>query len=56
MKNQQEKAVRIKLNGVVVHEGFKSLAEAMEWAKVFITEETSNLLFETYQKEKLLLD
>jgi len=56
MENQQEKAIRIVLNGKVIHSDFKSLTEAMEWAKVFIKEETAELLFESYEKSKLLLD
>ena len=56
MENQQEKAIRIVLNGKVIHEDFPSLNEAMEWAKVFIKEDTTELLFESYEKSKLLLD
>jgi len=56
MENQQEKAIRIILNGKIIHEDFPSLNEAMDWAKVFVKEDTSNLLFESYDKSKLLLD
>lgn len=56
MENQQEKAIRIILNGKVIHEDFPSLNEAMDWAKVFVKEDTSQLLFESYDKSKLLLD
>ena len=56
MENQQEKAIRIVLNGKEIHSDFKTLHEAMEWAKVFIKDETTELLFESYEKSKLLLD
>ena len=56
MENQQEKAIRIVIKGQVIQEGFENLNEAMEWAKVFIKEDTSNILFENYKKPKLLLD
>jgi len=56
MKNQQEKAIRIVVNGKIIHEDFRTLEEAMEWAKVFIKEDSSQLLFESYEKSKLLLD
>jgi len=56
IENQQERAIRIVLDGTVVHQDFKTLHEAMEWAKVFIKDDTSELLFESYEKSKLLLD
>ena len=56
MQNQQDKAIRIVLNGKVIHEDFNTLTEAMEWAKIFIKEDTTELLFESYEKSKLLLD
>ncbi len=56
MNNQQEKAIRIVIKGEVIQEGFDSLTAAMEWAKVFIKEDTSDIFFETYQKDTLLLD
>tara|TARA_R100000479_G_C6281540_1_gene163142 strand:- start:229 stop:399 length:171 start_codon:yes stop_codon:yes gene_type:complete len=56
MENQEEKAIRIVIKGHVVQEGFRNLTEAMEWAKVFIKEDTSDILFENYKKPKLLLD
>tara|TARA_R100001082_G_scaffold109902_1_gene88249 strand:- start:1791 stop:1961 length:171 start_codon:yes stop_codon:yes gene_type:complete len=56
MENQQQKAIRIVIKGQVIQEGFKSLTDAMEWAKVFVKEDTSDILFETYQKDTLLLD
>jgi|TARA_R100000482_G_C4975587_1_gene81012 hypothetical protein len=56
MDNQSNQAIRIVINGQVIQEGFESLTEAMEWAKVFVKEDTKDILFENYQKPKLLLD
>tara|TARA_R100001377_G_C3185081_1_gene108218 strand:+ start:426 stop:596 length:171 start_codon:yes stop_codon:yes gene_type:complete len=56
MENQQERAIRIVLDGKTIHQDFKTLHEAMEWAKVFIKADTAELLFESYEKSKLLLD
>jgi hypothetical protein len=56
MINQPKTAIRIIIKGQVIQEGFESLTDAMEWAKVFVKEDTSDILFETYQKDTLLLD
>jgi uncharacterized membrane protein YcaP (DUF421 family) len=53
--NKQEQKYRVVLNGKVVNEDFKSLQEAVDWAKVFVNEE-SGLEIQTYYKPKLLLD